>query len=105
MMSHCKERKARAKGLSSEATVKSVLNDHIKQDTFWLFGQVVDYCCMKVLQKAPTFMQQSATPVELTVLLACSNKLSSGVGGNSLYKAWYRCAAGIAPFFRPAIHQ
>ena len=34
-------------------TVKPVLSDHIKQDIFWLFRQVVAYCCMKIVQKAP----------------------------------------------------
>ena len=33
-------------------TVKPVLSDHIKQDIFWLFRQVVAYCCMKVVQKS-----------------------------------------------------
>ena len=28
-------------------TVKSVLRNHIKQDMFWFFRQVVAYCCMK----------------------------------------------------------
>ena len=42
-------------------TVKPVLSNHIKQDIyFWLFRQVVAYCCMKVVQKAlgTTFIQQ-----------------------------------------------
>ena len=34
---------------------KPVFSDHIKQDLFWLFRQVVAYCCMKVVQKAPVF--------------------------------------------------
>ena len=36
-----------------EGTVKPVLSSH-KKDIFWLFGQVVAYCCMKVVQEAPT---------------------------------------------------
>ena len=32
--------------------VKPVLSDHIKQDIFRLFRQVVAYCCIKVVQKA-----------------------------------------------------
>ena len=41
-------------------TVKTKLSDHIKQDihVYWLFKQAVAYCCMKVVQKAPTFIQQ-----------------------------------------------
>ena len=46
-------------------TVKPVLRDHVKQDTFWLFRQVVAYCCMKVVQKAS---------VELSALLSFVNK-------------------------------
>ena len=49
--------------LDIDYTVKPVLSDHIKQDIFWLLGQVVAYCCMKVVQKA-----------ELSALLSFSNK-------------------------------
>ena len=36
----------------SRRYVRPVLSDHIKQDIFWLFRQMVAYCCMKVVQKA-----------------------------------------------------
>ena len=44
---------ALGEGFSCSCTVKLVLIDHIKQDIFQLFRQVVAYCCMKVVQKAP----------------------------------------------------
>ena len=33
-------------------TVKPVLSDRINMTYFWLFRQVVAYCCMNVVQKA-----------------------------------------------------
>ena len=33
----------------NSSTVTPVFNDHIKQDTFWLFRQVVAYCCVRFL--------------------------------------------------------
>ena len=33
-------------------TVKPVFSDHIKQDIFLIFRQVVAYCYMKVVQEA-----------------------------------------------------
>ena len=39
-------------------TVKPLLIDHIKQDIFWLFRQLVAYCCIKKVHFCATFIQQ-----------------------------------------------
>ena len=36
--------------------ITAVLSDHIKQDIFGPFRQVIAYCCMKVVQKAPALL-------------------------------------------------
>ena len=38
------------------AKVKPVSSDHVNQDILSLFRQVVAYCCMKVVQKAPQLL-------------------------------------------------
>ena len=41
---------------SNSELVISVLSDHIQQNIFWLFRQVVAYCGMKVVQKAHAWL-------------------------------------------------
>ena len=37
----------------NSCTVKPRLSNHINKTYIWLFRQVVAYCCMKVMQRAP----------------------------------------------------
>ena len=70
----------------TKITVRPVLSDHIKQDIFWLFRQVVAYCCMIVVQKAHAFLHyfHSAISSHLSIAISISPELMVTLN-------WFNC--------------